>query len=331
MTTANTNTETARMTPERTRQLSSDHSLFSRLYHRLHGLPAGGLVTVPITNYDDYERFHVTMVPEYQRRERYEQSLVQGDDSFTSEGYCYVCGTRSSFITDFGYASGEIVYGKRVPNWRERLTCARCGLCNRLRASVHFLERNLGCRRDSHIYITEQTTPLYQHLHRRYPNVIGSEYFGDRLPYGSNDPVTGIRNESITKLTFADNSFDHLLSFDVFEHLPDCTDALRECLRTLKPGGRLLFTVPFNKGCRQTLLRARIRADGSIEHLVEPEYHGDPVNAANGCLCFHTFGWDLIDQLRSIGFADAAVQLFWSARHAYLGTELMLMTARKPT
>ncbi len=317
------------MTPARIRQLSSDDSLLSRLYHRWQGLPAGALVTVPIAQYKDYERFYATMVPEYQRRERYEQSLVGDGDSFTTTGDCHICGNHASFVTNFEYASGEVLHDKRVPNWRERVTCTRCGLCNRLRASVHFLERNLGCRRDSLIYITEQTTPLYQHLHKHYRHVIGSEYFGDRVPYGSNDPVTGLRNESVTKLTFADNSFDYLLSFDVFEHVPDYTTALRESLRVLKPGATLLFTVPFHKGYRETLLRARVRDDGSIEHLHEPEYHGDPVGAGAGCLCFHTFGWDLLDHLRNLGFASAEAQLFWSARHAYLGTEQLLLTARK--
>ena len=317
------------MTPKRIRQLSSDDSLYSRLYHCWKGLPAGALVTVPISAYDEYERFHASMLPEYERRERHEQSLVGDGDSFTTEGRCHVCRRPSTFVTDFEYAPGEMLHGKRVPNWRERLTCVHCGLCNRLRASVQFLERNLGCRHDSLIYMTEQTTPLYQHLHGHYRHVTGSEYFGDRVPYGTNDPVTGLRNESVNKLTFANDSFDFLLSFDVFEHVPDYTTALRECHRTLKPGGTLLFTVPFHKGYRETLLRARLRNDGSIEHLQDPEYHGDPVGAGAGCLCFHTFGWDLLPQLRDIGFASAEAHLFWSARHAYLGTEQLLLTARK--
>ena len=317
------------MTTDSFHQLSSDDSLYSRLYHRWHGLPAGALVTVPITSYDNYEDFFSRMQPEYRRRERYEQSLVGSGDSFNSTGHCYVCGRRSTFVTNFEYAPGEVLHGKPVPNWRERVTCTNCGLCNRLRASVHFLERNLGCRRDSLIYITEQTTPLYQHLHRHYRHVVGSEYFGDRVPYGTNDPATGLRNESVTKLTFANNSFDYVLSFDVFEHVPDYSTALRESLRVLKPGGTLLFTVPFHKGYRETMLRARVCDDGSIEHLQEPEYHGDPVGAGAGCLCFHTFGWDLLDQLRDIGFVSAEAHLFWSARHAYLGTEQLLLAARK--
>ena len=43
--------------------------------------------------------------------------------------------------------------------------------------------------------------------------------------------------------------------------------------------------------------------DGRIEHLQPPEYHGDPLGG--GVLCFHHFGWDLLEALREAGFTDA--------------------------
>ena len=101
-------------------------------------------------------------------------------------------------------------------------------------------------------------------------------------------------------------------------------------MRVLKPGGTLLFTVPFHKGLPSTLVRARFNDDGSIEHLEPPDYHGDPVNPEGGCLCFYTFGWDLLSQLRTLGFASAESHFYWSSRFGYLGGELLLLTARKP-
>lgn len=38
--------------------------------------------------------------------------------------------------------------------------------------------------------------------------------------------------------------FDYLLSFEVLEHIEDDTGALREWMRCLRPGGRLLLSVP---------------------------------------------------------------------------------------
>jgi len=43
-------------------------------------------------------------------------------------------------------------------------------------------------------------------------------------------------------LPLADGSVDHVLSFQVFEHVPDPQRYLRECHRVLKPGGSVLLT-----------------------------------------------------------------------------------------
>lgn len=45
-------------------------------------------------------------------------------------------------------------------------------------------------------------------------------------------------------LDFPDNSFDLVVSFDVFEHIPDSDQHLREVSRVLKPGGRYVFSTP---------------------------------------------------------------------------------------
>lgn len=39
--------------------------------------------------------------------------------------------------------------------------------------------------------------------------------------------------------------YDTALCFEVLEHVPDTQEALREIHRVLKPGGRLIFSVPF--------------------------------------------------------------------------------------
>jgi SAM-dependent methyltransferase len=45
-------------------------------------------------------------------------------------------------------------------------------------------------------------------------------------------------------LPFADQSFDRVLSFDVFEHIRDSDAHLREVARVLRPGGRYLVQTP---------------------------------------------------------------------------------------
>ncbi len=46
------------------------------------------------------------------------------------------------------------------------------------------------------------------------------------------------------RLPFSADSFDTIVSMDVLEHIPDDALALREFHRVLKPGGRVLLTVP---------------------------------------------------------------------------------------
>lgn len=55
-----------------------------------------------------------------------------------------------------------------------------------------------------------------------------------------NPVVTG----SAATPPFRDESFDCVLALDVFEHIPDDGDAMREVRRILKPGGTLIATVP---------------------------------------------------------------------------------------
>ncbi len=47
------------------------------------------------------------------------------------------------------------------------------------------------------------------------------------------------------KLPFSDSSFDCVLLTEVLEHIPSPVNCIKEVSRVLKPGGKLLLTVPF--------------------------------------------------------------------------------------
>jgi SAM-dependent methyltransferase len=185
-----------------------------------------------------------------------------------------------------------------------------------------------GLSRKDLIYITEQTTPLFALLKSRFfPGLVGSEYLGSAYALGQR--VNNVRNEDMTRLTFPDDFFSAVLTFDVLEHIPDYARALREVFRCLQPGGRFLMTAPFDPNAIQTLQRAEITESGEIRHLLPPEYHGDPVNPKEGILCFQTFGWDLLEMLREIGFIDVALLDYWCEHFGYLGSCLVI-EGRKP-
>ncbi len=287
---------------------------------------APALEVMRVHSYDEY-REHVKSHPSLeQERLSFENGLLPGSGrEFTFEGYCYVCRRKVHFLVDSQYA--HEVNGVWTPNWRERLECPGCRLNSRMRATMHVFEQECRPGRDARIYITEQTTPLFTYLSRSYPNVLGSEYLGKATVPGACN-ADGIRNEDLTRLSFADAVFDFILSFDVFEHIPDYLRAFRECLRCLKPGGTLYFSVPFAKGSAKNIVRARILPDGEVSHVLPPEYHGDPLQS-DGCLSYYQFGWELLDELKTMGFKDATALLYWSGGLGYLGGGQILFTAAK--
>ncbi len=254
-----------------------------------------------------------------------EASIINSGQSSKIKGFCHVCGKSTQFEVNFAHAYR--FNGLLIPNWRESLTCPGCGLNNRMRGAIHFFEQEFAPGADSAIYITERATSLYRLLHKRYPGVIGSEFLGTDPPYGSLDD-RGIRNEDVTHLSFLDNSFDYILSFDVLEHVPNYRSALVEFDRILRPGGRLLLSVPFRADAEETLVRARVVEDGSILHLTEPEYHGDPLRP-EGCLAFYHFGWDLLDDLRAAGFLNVSSAFFQSTLLGHLGPAQMFFVGHK--
>lgn len=91
----------------------------------------------------------------------------------------------------------------------------------------------------------------------------------------------------------------------------------------------LLLSAPFVVSAEHNIVRARITESGDVEHLLEPEYQGDPINPDGGILCYHHFGWELVGDLRSAGFQDACVKLFWSLGFGYIGAEQLMIVARK--
>jgi glycosyltransferase involved in cell wall biosynthesis/SAM-dependent methyltransferase len=289
--------------------------------------PTHGLECVQVTSGHAYREHRARMQSETSRREAIELALGYTAEVFTVRGHCVVFERDTDLACDYNYCHSDGA-GKRFVNWRERLVCPSCQLNNRMRAAIHLFGDLCRPAPDHILYLTEQTTPLFGWFDGNYANVIGSEHLGSSLPLGEADS-RGIRNEDITRLTLNAESVHHILSFDVLGHVPDYKAALHELFRVLKPGGWLFFSVPFATHQDAHVVRARIKENGKIEHLMEPEYHSDPLGDA-GCLCFYHFGWDLLDELRAIGFTDAAAQLFWSREFGYLGGEQMLLLARKP-
>jgi SAM-dependent methyltransferase len=125
----------------------------------------------------------------------------------------------------------------------------------------------------------------------------------------------GFRCENLEKMTFADGSFDLVITQDVFEHVLNPAPAFREIARVLKPGGAHIFTVPLYKG-KKTVVRA-IGKGNEIQYFQEPMYHGNPVDK-KGSLVVTDWGDDMFDFIKA---NSGMVTEIFSFRDASFGLE----------
>ena len=206
-------------------------------------------------------------------------------------------------------------------NFRERLLCPSCELNNRQRFMAHLVRTALAERdaADVSTYLHEQVTPFYAWAERELPGqTVGSEYVGHDVPGGT--VVAGVRHEDALALSFDDESFDVIVSNEVFEHVPEIEPGFAEAARVLRPGGTMFMSIPFHAGADETVKRASL-VDGEVVEHLPAEYHGNPMSD-EGSLVFYDHGWDVLDNLRAAGFADAHLLGYWSALYGYLGDGL---------
>lgn len=264
--------------------------------------------------------------PEVGEQTAFEAALAvrhREQESFVLDGWCRVCEAATGFVVDRQFGGRETADGW-IPSWRERLACERCGLNNRQRA-VAAAVRDAFVGRDPApepaLYAMEQISPTFQWLctHLEGVSCTGSEYLGEGIEGGTlrDGVLPGLRHEDVERLSFGDRSFDVVISNDVLEHVVSPAAALSEVHRVLRPGGELIFSVPFWIDRQATVRRAE-RSRGEIRNLLPAVYHGDPMSA-QGSLVFHDFGWDLLDLAREAGFDDVFLRLYWSYLYGHLG------------
>lgn len=213
-------------------------------------------------------------------------------------GRCAVCGHRG-------------VFRKQHRSIREGYPCSRCKASLRYRhQAAVILSKYGGARCGSFAELSED--PAFLGLHVYEPGIIGpfrkylkkhpnytNSYLWEDVELGG--AKNGVRCEDLERLTFEDDSFDLIISSDIFEHVRKPYTAFAETHRVLKPGGRHIFTVPMTWPLKENTV-FRVDTTGEEDSFLLPAvYHGSPTDP-KGSLVYTDFGLDVAGKLEDMGF-----------------------------
>jgi SAM-dependent methyltransferase len=227
---------------------------------------------------------------------------------------CSACGFRGRFITNNVLWPELVAQWELSPDWerwfnlREGQICPQCR-CNlrsiQLAAAIlGAVETLTGITSDSlsNVFENQKVRALnigeinsagtLHHFLAKCPNLRYSE-FGSRIP--------GIPSEDLMNLSYADSSFDLVVTSETLEHVPDVDRALNEIRRVLKPGGIHAFTVPVVWDRTKTRQRAFLEG-GKLVHALPPSYHGGAGEEKSDYLVFYEFGADFVKRAQEVGF-----------------------------
>lgn len=194
-----------------------------------------------------------------------------------STGNCPICGNDATFRSNH-------------PWLRDHFICQRCGSLPRERALMAVLKLRVPSWK--HLTVHESSPAdrgVSTLLAKECCDYIPTHYFSNVDP-GST--CNGFRCENMESMTFPDGSIDLHISQDVLEHVLHPDLAFKEIARTLRPGGYHIFTVPMINKSHHSFVRATQRVDGTIDYIVDPVYHGNPINDA-GSLVVTDWGYDI--------------------------------------
>jgi SAM-dependent methyltransferase len=119
-------------------------------------------------------------------------------------------------------------------------------------------------------------------------------------------------------------AFDLVITQDFFEHVLRPAKAFTGIARTLKPGGALIYTVPYDLG--KNGRPSRPNGMEGITHLMKPDYHGNPTA---GFLLITEWGDELCDFVfRSSGITPTILD-FHDPRLGLKGEFLDVLISRK--
>ena len=210
-------------------------------------------------------------------------SIAQQNTLLQVNGFCPICNAPAFFYS-------------HSPWIRDFFRCEGCGSIPRERALMAAIEMFYPRWRTMAIH---ESSPIKRGVSprlKRECSAYTASFYDPAVPLGGIHPQHGYRSENLEQLTFADASFDLVLTQEVFEHIFHPDRAIKEIDRVLKPGGAYIMTVPLVMKSNASRRRASIDANGNVTYLEDAQYHGDPINE-RGALVTIDWGYDILGYL----------------------------------
>ena len=212
--------------------------------------------------------------------------------SYDKDGYtdcCTVCGHT-------GYLRRE------ERSIRETYRCGNCGASLRYREQARLVLKFFSRENSAHLAELAQESEFqdiriyepgligpFRKLFRQLPGYCNSYFWEDVKPGEFREKV---QCQDLMNLTYEDDSFDLVLSSDIFEHVRKPYAGFREVNRVLKPGGFHIFSIPSERPMPSETVY-RVDTSGPEDVFVLPRhYHSAPMGGKS--LVYTDFGEDMI-------------------------------------
>jgi 2-polyprenyl-3-methyl-5-hydroxy-6-metoxy-1,4-benzoquinol methylase len=242
-------------------------------------------------------------------------ALTNPNHLFSHVGRCPICERLTTFVSENTW-------------FRDYLLCSGCLSVPRERAVMRLISE---IKPDWRNLIIHESSPANRGTSAKLKssciNYIASQYYpNSELGTVHSDQL--YRNEDLGNQTFPDESFDLVITQDVFEHLPDPAAAIKEIARTLKPGGLHIASIPLVRKWEPSLTRARILTNGQIEHLSPAEFHGNPVDN-QGSLVMTDWGYDIASFFQGHSEMDTVIYNINDIDHGIRAEYIEIVVSKK--
>lgn len=126
------------------------------------------------------------------------------------------------------------------------------------------------------------------------PNYQQSDFYINQI-----EQTPRIPHQDLESISFPDETFDVVITSDIFEHIRRPAKAFKEISRILVPGGTHIFTVPAQGRLpRKTIKRVEIVGDFD-NYILPAQYHGNGKGGKS--LVYNQFGVDVIEKMEKVG------------------------------